>query len=68
MSHCSGFSCRGAQVLEGRLQELWRTGLVAPRHVGSSQTRDRTYVPCISRQILNHWTTRELYLEALQVC
>ena len=34
-------------------------GLVAPWHVGSSQTRDQTLVPCIGRQILNHWTTRE---------
>ena len=25
----------------------------------SSQTRARTCVPCIGRQILNHWTTRE---------
>ena len=24
----------------------------------SSQTRDQTSVPCIGRQILNHWTTR----------
>ena len=38
-------------------------GLVAPRHlriVGSSQTRDRTHVPCIGRRILNHWATREV--------
>ena len=34
-------------------------GLVAPWHVGSSQTRARTRVPCIGRQILNHCTTRE---------
>ena len=34
-------------------------GLVAPRHVGSSQTRARTRVPCIGRRILNHCTTRE---------
>ena len=34
-------------------------GLVAPRHVGSSQTRARTHVPCIGRQILNHCATRE---------
>ena len=34
---------------------MWLTGPVAPRHVGSSQTRARTCVPCISRQILNHW-------------
>ena len=31
---------------------MWRTGLVAPRHVRSSQTRARTRVPCIGRQIL----------------
>ena len=34
-------------------QQLWRTGLVAPRHVGSSQTRARTRVPCAGRQILS---------------
>ena len=34
-------------------------GLVAPRHVGSSQTRARTRVPCLGRQILNHCATRE---------
>ena len=26
----------------------------------SSLTRDWTHVPCIARQILNHWTTREV--------
>ena len=34
-------------------------GLVAPWHVGSSQTRAQTRVPCIGRQILNHYATRE---------
>ena len=29
------------------------------RHAGSSQTRARTHVPCIGRQILNHCATRE---------
>ena len=38
---------------------MWLTGLVAPRHVGSSQTRARTRVPCIGRQILSHCATRE---------
>ena len=33
--------------------------LVAPRHVGSSQTRAQTHVPCIGRQTLNHCVTRE---------
>ena len=36
-------------------------GLVAPRHVGSSQTRARTRVPCIGRQTLNHCATREAH-------
>ena len=34
-------------------------GLVAPRHVESSQTRDRTHVSCTGRQILYHSATRE---------
>ena len=53
-SHHRGLSRCGAQA-----QQLWLTGLVAPRHVGSSQTRARTRVPCIGRQILNHCATRE---------
>ena len=42
-----------------RPQELGRMGLVAPGHVGSSQTWARTYVLCLGRQILNHWTRRK---------
>ena len=45
----------GAQTLQ-----LWFMGLVALQQVGSFWTRDRTYVPCIVRQIRNHWTTREV--------
>ena len=41
-------------------QQLWHTGLVAPRHVGSSQTRARTCVSCVGRRILNHCATREV--------
>ena len=41
---------------------MWHTGLVAPQHVGSSQTRARTHVPCTGRQILNHCATREACL------
>ena len=58
-SHCRGLSCCGAQAPDAQAQQLWLTGLVAPRHVGSSQTRARTRVPCISRRILNHCTTWE---------
>ena len=49
----------GAQAPDAQAQQLWLTGLVAPRHVGSSQTRARTRTPCIGRQILNHCATRE---------
>ena len=44
---------------DAQAQQLWLTGLVAPWHVGSSQTRAGTRVPCISRQTLNHCATRE---------
>ena len=39
---------------------MWRTGLVAPQHVGSSWTRARTCVPCIGRQTPNRCATREV--------
>ena len=39
---------------------MWRTGLVALRHVGCSRTRARARVPCIGRRILNHCATREV--------
>ena len=54
-SRHTGFSSCGTPA-----QYLWLVGLVAPWHVGSSQTRDRTRVPCIGRQILNHCATREV--------
>ena len=37
-----------------KVQQLWHQRIVAPRLVGSSQTRDGSCVPCIGRQILNH--------------
>ena len=51
----------GAQAPDAQAQQLWLTGLGAPWHVGSSQTRARTRVPCIGRQILNHCATREAH-------
>ena len=56
---CRGLSCCGAQAPDPQAQYLWPTGPAAPRHVGSSQTRARTRVPCISRQTPNHCATRE---------
>ena len=58
-SHRRGLSRCGAQAPDAQAQQLWLRGLVAPRHVGSSQTRARTRVPCIGRQTLNHCATRE---------
>ena len=51
-SRCAGLSLRGlsrcgAQAPDAQAQQLWLTGPAAPRHVGSSQTRARTRVPCI---------------------
>ena len=59
-SHYASFSC-GAWALG--LASFSSCGEWAPGHMGSvvsSQTRVRTCVSCIGRQILNHWTTREV--------
>ena len=66
--HYRGLFYCGAQAPDAQAQQLWLTGLVALRHVGSSQTRARTRVPCISRQILNHCTTRETHQIFFEVC
>ena len=63
-SRCAGLSLSrpllcGAQAPDAQAQQLWLTGPVAPRHVGSSQTRARTRVPCIGGRTLNHCATRE---------
>ena len=58
-SHRRGLSRCGAQAPDAQAQQLWLTGPIAPRHVGSSQTRARTRVSCIGRQTLNHCSTRE---------
>ena len=52
-----GFSSCGTQA-----QYLWHMGLVAPWHVGSSQTRAQTHVLSIGWRILNHCATREVPL------
>jgi hypothetical protein len=52
------FGCTGASLLVSTSGGL----LVASLHVGSSQSRYWTHVPCIGRWILNHWSTREYLL------
>ena len=50
--------CRAQQLQflgsRAQAQQLWQPGLFALHHAGSSQTRDRTHVSCIGRQILYH--------------
>ena len=41
-------------------QRLRHTGFVIPWHVGSSQTRDQTHVPCVDRWIPMHCATRKV--------
>ena len=55
----TGFSSCGSQTLEYGAQQLWHTSLVAPRHVESSRTRNRTHDSYIGRQTVYHWATRE---------
>ena len=50
---CWGFSLWWLLLFQSTGSVVVRT-LLALRHVGSSQTGDRTCVPCIDRQILNH--------------
>ena len=58
-SHYRGLPYCVAQAPDAQAQQLWLTGPVARRHVGSSQTRARTRVPCTGRQTPNHCATRE---------
>ena len=58
--------CR-AQAPDAQAQQPRLTGRAAPRHAGSSQTRARTRVLCIGRQILNHCATREAPVLTLEV-
>ena len=44
----------------GSVVEVHRLKLPLSMWDLSSLTRDQTHVPCIGRQIPNHWTTREV--------
>ena len=68
-SYCSGFPCFGGWTLgcAGLIAVVQLSCSVASRHVGSSKTRDRTYVYRIGRQILYHWATSEALESLLNV-
>ena len=55
----TGFHGWSGWTLEPSTPSLWCMGLVAPRHVGSSWTKDWTRVSGIGRRILHHWATRK---------
>ena len=57
---CGIFPDTGVTDWSLQAQRLWPKGLGPPQRVGSSQTRDWTGVPWISRQILIQCTTREV--------
>lgn len=70
-SSCGGRGCSPAAALQllwllskgsgaRELQQWWCLGSWIPQHVESSQTKDRTQVPCLGRSILNHRPTREV--------
>ena len=54
-----GLGLSGFSSFSTWAQWLWCTSLVTLQHVGSSQTRDWTCVPCVASWILSHWTARE---------
>ena len=72
-SHCSTFPSCGPQALGAWASVVVAPGLSsagsaevamgssAPWHVGSSWTRDWSNVPCITRWLLNNWTTRKAH-------
>ena len=56
-----GLNRRRSQTLEPRLNSCGaRAQLLRDMWNISSLTRDQIHVPCIARQIFNHWATREV--------
>ena len=65
-SRTRGLSSCSSRTLEHRLNRYGTVeGLVAPLHVGSSQTRDRTHVSCIGRRTLHHRATSRALVDLL---
>ena len=61
-SHCPLWQ-QQCELKTGKVVHCWYficLIIYFPQHVGSSQVRDQTHVPCIGWQILNHRTTREV--------
>lgn len=54
------WSAQASVIVAHGLQWLWYLGLVAPRHVESSRSRDQTHIPCIGNWIFNHCNNRQV--------
>ena len=50
-SHRGGSSCYEAASVGTQPQQLWHTGLVTLRHMGSSWTRNQTGILCIASRL-----------------
>ena len=59
-----GLQSAGLVVVMRRLSCLAARGIFSVAH--GIFPRDRTHVSCIGRQILNHWTTREVLFQLLE--
>ena len=60
-SRCSGYSCCRAQALG-----TWAS-VVGAHGPSGSRGLDRTGIPCIARQILNHWTPGNPSIHCLKI-
>ena len=68
LGHVGSLAAAPWALSRAQAQQLWCMGLVALRHVGSSQTRDWTHVPCSGRWILYHWATKEAQDTEILTC
>ena len=62
----AGASVAAAPGSTAQAQYLWYMGLVAPWHLGSSQTRDQTHVSGIGRPTLLPLSHQGSFLSFLQ--
>ena len=69
-SHCGGFSCCGVRAVGAWASVVSLNGLRCPTACGifpdqgSNPCPKPVSLPCIYRQVLNHWTAREIQPKA----
>ena len=60
ISHCGGSFCLGVWTLEPTGSIVVVNQLSCPSARGIVPEQGSNHIPCIGRQILNHWTTRKV--------